>query len=62
MYLLIEGVYCIAHSTAQSPQGFSQIQISHKLNTIQNMKILYKPKTHNPKVGPFGIARVKKGK
>ena len=49
-----------------SPQGCPQVQISHKLNTIQNMHILiiYKRKTytHNPKVSPFGIALVKNGK
>ena len=44
-----------------SPQCFSQFQISHKLNTIQNMHIIYKHKTykHNPKVSPLNIALVK---
>ena len=46
-----------------SPQGFSQVQISHKLNTIQDYTLL-KRKTykHNPKVSPFGISLVKKEK
>ena len=43
-----------------SPQGFLQVRISHKLNAIQNMHIIYKRKTykHNRKVSPFGIALV----
>ena len=41
-----------------SPQGFSQGQISHKLNTIHKRKT-YK---HNFKVSPFGIALVENGK
>ena len=53
----------IAQSTAQ---GFSQVQISHKLtnsNTILNIT-LHKHKTckHNPKVSLFGIALAKNGK
>ena len=47
-----------------SPQGFSQVQIKHKLNTTQNMDTIYiyKRKIYkpNPKVSPFGIALVKK--
>ena len=36
------------------------VQISHKLNTIQNMHNTSNAKTykHNPKVSPFGIALV----
>ena len=47
-----------------SPQGVSLNQILLKLNTKENMDIIYKRKTykHNPKVSPFGIALVKKGK
>ena len=46
-----------------SPQGFSQVQISHKLNTIHTKHCtLHKRKIYkyNPKVSPFGIALVKK--
>ena len=43
-----------------SPQGFSQIKISHKLNTIQNVHVIYKRKyQHIPKVSTFGIVLVK---
>ena len=47
-----------------SPQCFSQFQISHKLNTIQNMHIIYKLKIckPNPKLSPFGTALEKNGK
>ena len=34
--LFIEGLYSPVNRT-WSPQGFSQVQMSHKLNTIQNM-------------------------
>ena len=56
----------LAQLTAQGhlDQGFSLDQISLKLNTKQNMHIIYKRKTykHNAKVSPFGIALVKNGK
>ena len=54
--------------TAQgrSPQGFSQVQISHKSRTIQNMHICINIKHTNiiinPKVSPFDIALVQNGK
>ena len=36
--LFIEGLYCYSPvNRTGSLQGFSQVQISHKLNTIQNM-------------------------
>ena len=57
IYLFIEGLY-----STGSPQGFSQVQISHKLNVIQNMHItVHKRKIykHHPKVSLFGIAVVK---
>ena len=39
-----------------TPQGVSQVQISHKLNTIQSMHIIYKYKhKHHLKVSPFDI-------
>ena len=43
--------------------GLSSVQISHKLNTIQNTNMIFNRKTykHNPKVTPFGIAVVKNG-
>ena len=52
----------IAQSTAQGhPRAVHKFK-HHKLNTIQNLHIIYKSKTHkrNPKFSPFGIALVKK--
>ena len=61
IYLL--KAYSPVHRTG-SPQGFSKVQVSQKLNTIQNMHITFKRRTYkrNPKVIPFGIALVKNGK
>ena len=39
IYLIIEGLYV---NRSGSPQGFSQVHISHKLKTIQNMHIAWK--------------------
>ena len=50
-------------SRTGSPQVFSQVQILHKLNTIQNMHVTCINVKHtniNLKVSPFGIALAKK--
>ena len=64
--LFILLIYCwlIAQSTAQSPQGFSQVQISHTSWIQYKTCTLHKRKTykHNPKGSPFGIALVKNDK
>ena len=49
--------YCPVKRTG-SLHDFSQVQISHKLKTIQNAHITWTCK-HNPKVSLFGIALVK---
>ena len=61
IYLFIEGVYSPVNRTG-SPQGFSQVQISHKLIQYKTCT-LHERKTykHNPKVSRFAIALVKNG-
>ena len=46
-----------------SPQGFSQVQIPHKLNTIQNMHIIYTNVKHINIIQnfvPSGIVSIEK--
>ena len=40
LFIYLLKAYSLVNRTG-SPQGFSQVQISHKLNTIQNMHITY---------------------
>ena len=63
----MEGLYSYSPiNRTGSPQGFSQVQFSHRLNKIQCTKHAHytnvKQIKHNPKVSPFGIALVKNGK
>ena len=61
-FLIYLFIYC--WRIARSPQGFSQVQISHTSWTQYKTCTLHKRQTykHNPQVSPFGIALVKKEK
>ena len=55
IYLFIEGYTYNPINHTGSPQGLSQVQISHKLNIIQNKHIIiYINVKRNPKVSPLG--------
>ena len=43
LFIYLLNAYSLVSRTG-SPQGFSQIQISHKMNTIQNMHSIYNRK------------------